>query len=255
MPPGQIVVIMEYAGTRYGGFQWQANAATVQDETSKALHRLTGERTRVMAASRTDSGVHARGQVVCLSTGSSLPVKALVSGLNHYLPDDIAVRSAHRVPDTFNVRRDALSREYGYYILNRPARSPLWSGRAYQVKARLDIKAMNQASQGLLGQHDMASFVTGDATGIKSTVRSLYRAEAEWQGDMVIYRMVANAFLPHQVRNTVGALIRVGLGKMSVSQFYDIIEAKKPGLAWPTAPACGLYLERVNYAGPFEETM
>ncbi len=246
---------MEYVGTGYNGFQWQANVATVQDETEKALHRLTGEQTRVMAASRTDSGVHARGQVASFRTGSALPVPAFVDGMNHYLPRDIAVRSAHRVPDTFSVRRDALSREYGYYILNRPSRSPLRDDRAHRVGPRLNNEMMHQASQGLLGRRDMASFITGPTPPGKSTVRHVYRAATERDGDMVIFRMVANAFLPHQIRNTVGALIMVGLGKMSISQFYDIIEAKKPGLAQPTAPACGLYLEKVAYAEPFEETI
>jgi len=114
----KIVLIMEYDGTHYHGFQLQGDFPTIQGETEAALWKLTGERLRVMAASRTDAGVHAKGQVVSFRTKSPLPLPAFVNGLNYYLPKDIAVKSAHRVDDSFNVRRDAISREYNYYILN-----------------------------------------------------------------------------------------------------------------------------------------
>lgn len=253
MGAARMVLIMEYVGTRYCGFQWQDNVPTIQGETERALHQLTGEQLRVMAASRTDSGVHARGQVVGFRTGSPLPPQTFVSGLNHYLPPDIAVKAAHRVPDSFQVRRDALSREYSYYILNSLSRSPLKQDRAYRVAGKLDTEAINRACQALVGQHDFASFVTGITTGIKSTVRNILRAEIKPAGELVIFHIVADSFLPHQVRNTIGALIRVGLGRMSVSQFCDIIRAKKPGLAQSTAPAGGLCLMRINYPKPFGE--
>ncbi len=251
----KIVLIMEYVGTRYYGFQLQANVPTIQGETEKALYKLTGERRRVMAASRTDAGVHAKGQVVSFRSEASFPPQTFVNGLNYYLPRDIAAKSAHRVPDYFNARRDALSREYSYYILNSLIRSPFRQDLSCLVTAHLDTEAMNQACQALIGQHDFASFVTGIRTGIKSTARRVYQAKTKREGESVIFRLVANSFLPHQVRNTVGALIRVGLGKMSVGEFYDIIEARKPGLARPTAPACGLYLMRINYPKPFEENI
>ncbi|GAI45768.1 unnamed protein product, partial [marine sediment metagenome] len=108
----KILLIMEYDGTRYHGFQWQAGLPSIQGEVEEALERLTGERRRVMAASRTDAGVHAKGQVVGFRTGSPLPLHTFINGLNHYLPGDIAVKAAYRVGDSFNVRRDALSREY-----------------------------------------------------------------------------------------------------------------------------------------------
>jgi len=247
----RIVLITEYDGTGYHGSQLQANGVTIQGEIEEALQKLTGERVRVMAASRTDAGVHARGQVVSFKTKSSLPLEAFVNGLNYYLPEDIAIKGASRVDDSFNVRRSAVSREYQYNILNSLTRSPSWRGFAYLVTGRLDIEAMEQACQALIGRHDFASFVTGDETGIKSTIRNIHKAEVERNGDLVILKMVANSFLPHQVRNTVGALIRVGLGKMTVDEFNNIIQARKPGLAGPTAPACGLCLMRINYPEPF----
>ena len=247
----RIVLIVEYDGTRYHGFQLQASLPTIQGEIETALFKLVGERTRVMAASRTDAGVHAKGQVVSFRTGSSLPLPAFVKGLNYYLPRDIAVKMAYKVDDSFNVRRDALSREYNYYILNSPTRSPLRRGFSYLVTGHLDIEAMNRACQALVGEHDFASFATCIDNEIKGTVRRVYKAQVERHKELVVFGMKANSFLPHQVRNTVGALIGVGLGKMSVDEFRGIIESKKPGLAGPTAPACGLCLMQVDYPSPF----
>jgi len=249
----KIVLIVEYDGTNYHGFQLQADQPTIQGGIEEALRKLTGERARLISASRTDAGVHARGQVVSFRTGSLLPPATFTKGLNHYLPIDIAVKSAHRVADSFNVRRDALSREYNYYILNSLTRSPLRHGFYYLVAGQLNIEAMNQACQALMGKHDLASFASELGVEIKNTVRTVYRAEIAKDGDQAIFNVVANSFLPHQVRNTVGALIRVGLGKMTVDDFHSIIKARKPGLAGPTAPACGLCLMRINYPQPFEE--
>ena len=249
----RIALTLEYDGTRYCGFQLQSGLPTIQGEMEKALRKLTGERSRVMAASRTDAGVHARGQVVSFRTSSSLPMPTFIKGLNYYLPKDIAVKAAHRASDSFNVRRDAISREYNYYILNSRTRSPIRRGFAYPVAEPLDVETMNQACQALIGEHDFASFITGFTAEIKSTVRTVYRAETEKNGELAVFNMVANSFLPHQVRNTVGALIKVGRGRMSVDEFRNIVEAKKPGLAGPTAPACGLCLMKINYPHPLGE--
>jgi tRNA pseudouridine38-40 synthase len=248
----KIVLILEYEGTRYHGSQLQANAPTVQGEMEKALQKLTGERTRVKAASRTDAGVHAKGQVVSFNMRSALPLKAFVEGLNHYLPQDIAVKEAHRVDDSFDVRRGALSREYKYYILNSPTRSPIKQNFSYRINGKLDVKAMQRACQALIGRHNFASFVTEPEMAKKNTLRNVHKAAIEPDGDMIVLDMVANSFLPHQVRNTVGALIRVGQGKMTVDEFYSLVEAKRPSLAGSTAPACGLCLMRVNYPGTFD---
>ena len=248
----KILLVMEYDGARYHGFQWQDDLSSIQGEVEKALTKLTGERRRVMSASRTDAGVHAEGQVVSFHTGSALSTKNFVSGLNHYLPADIAVKAAYRMNDDFNVRREAISREYSYYILNRPTRSPIREGFAYQVAGELDIEAMNQACLTLVGEHDFASFAGRNGATVKSTVKRIFRAEVTRDGELVIFNISANSFLLHQVRNTVGALIRVGLGKMTFDEFNSILEAKELALAGPTAPACGLCLNRVNYPEPLE---
>jgi len=249
----KMVLILEYDGRHYHGFQLQAGLPTVQGAIEEALRKLTGGKTRVAAASRTDAGVHARGQVVSFRTGSSHSRQTFVSGLNFYLPEDIVVKAAHRVSDSFNVRRHAVSREYNYYLLNSLTRSPLREGFSCRVPGQLDIEVMNQACRVLIGEHDLASFTSGIGLGMKSTVRRVYRAEVRKDGELVIFKIVANSFLPHQVRNTVGALIKVGRGKMSGDEFYSIMEAKSPGLAGPTAPAHGLCLMQVNYPRSFEE--
>ncbi|MFC2018944.1 tRNA pseudouridine(38-40) synthase TruA [Chloroflexota bacterium] len=246
----KVVLTLEYDGARYHGMQLQVDLPTVQGEMETALYRLTGERIRVMSASRTDSGVHAKGQVVSFSTGSHLAPPAFVNGLNYYLPPDIAVKAAYIVDESFNVRRGAVSREYSYYILNSPLRSPLHRGFAYRVAGEIDFEAMRQACRALIGRHDFASFATCLGDEIKSTVRTVYKAGIERDGELAVFNIVANSFLPHQVRNTVGALIRLGRGKMSISDFCSIIETREPGLAGPTAPACGLCLMRVNYPTP-----
>ena len=248
----KILLVMEYDGNRYHGFQWQDGQPSIQGEVERALTKLTGERRRVMSASRTDAGVHAEGQVVSFRTGSALSTDNFVSGLNHYLPKDIAVRAAYRASDSFNVQREAISREYGYYILNRPTRSPIQNGFSYQVSGELDIEAMNQAAQALVGEHDFASFAARNGATVKSTVRRVLHAVVEREGEMVIFNIAANSFLMHQVRNTIGVLIKVGQGKMTLDEFSDILEAREPALAGPTAPACGLCLNRVNYPESLE---
>ena len=251
----RIVLVVEYDGAHYYGFQLQNTLPTIQGELEKALWKLTGARVRVTASSRTDAGVHARAQVVSFRTESPLTPQAFVNGLNHYLPQDIAVKTAHPVRDSLNVRRGAVGREYNYYVLNSSTRSPIREGFSYRVAGYLDIEAMNRACQALIGEHDFASFASNIGDEVKSTVREVYRAGIEKDGELVVLNIVANAFLRHQVRSTAGTLVRVGLGKMSEGEFGRIIEAKKPGLAGPILPARGLCLMQVNYPCSFEEEL
>jgi tRNA pseudouridine38-40 synthase len=249
----RLALVIEYDGTRYAGSQYQSALPTIQSEMEDAILALTSEKVRVSLAGRTDAGVHAHGQVVSFTTGSALPEHTFVSGLNHYLPEDISVRSARIVPESFDPRRSASKREYEYRILNSSARSAIWHGRAFLVPGVLDAEAMHRAAQLLLGEHDFASFVTSPEDESKSTVRSMYEAKVTRDGDMVLVRLVASAFLQHQVRNTVGALVRVGQGKMTQQEFQDIINVREFGLAGPTVPACGLYLKKVYYGNESEE--
>lgn len=247
----KIVLVVEYDGRNYCGFQLQANLPTIQAELENAIGKVTGESSRVMAASRTDTGVHAVGQIVSFQTKSSLTPQVFIRALNYYLPEDIAVKGACKVDMDFNVRRDAVSREYNYRILNGSTRSPLLEGFAYFMPKKLNTRIMNKACKFLEGEHDFASFAA--ALGkLGSTVRNVHRANVAKKGELVTYNMIANSFLPHQVRNTIGLLIRVGLGKAGLDEFRQIMEARQVGLAGPTAPPYGLCLTKVNYPSNLE---
>jgi len=245
----KFILLVEYDGTQYHGFQWQVDLPTIQNELEQAIRRFCGQSSRVMAASRTDAGVHAKGQVVSFWAKSTLSTMTLVRALNYYLPGDIAVKAAYRASDDFNVRRDALSREYHYYILNSNTRSPLSQRFALFVPKILDVEAMNEACQLIQGEHDFASFASS-LDDSRSTLRNVHEAGTGEKGDFTVFRIVANSFLPHQVRSTVGLLIRLGLGKIGIEGFRDIMEARSLGLAGPLSPACGLCLEKVNYPEP-----
>ena len=218
----------------------------------RALCSLTGENIRVYGASRTDAGVHAQGQVVSFFIGSSLPTSRVVSGLNHYLPADIAVKAAYRVPDSFDPRREAVRRQYRYRILRSETRSPLQRNSAWCLAGRLDIAAMNECCRHLEGVHDFASFASRLENREKSTVRRVFSAGLVEEGDEVTFNIVANAFLAHQVRNTVGLLVRAGQGRVTADEFKSIMDNRIPGLAGPPAPACGLCLVKVDYETALE---
>ena len=248
----KVVLVVEYEGARYHGFQAQPGLLTIQGELESALYELTGDSVHVVGAGRTDAGVHAQGQVVGFRTGSDLSPKRFVSGLNYYLPEDIAVKSAHRVRSDFDVRRDACSREYRYTILNRRTRSPLRRKRAYLVTSPLDVGAMKEACHVLIGDHDFSPFFGSTGGKAFNPIRTVYKADVSKKGDLVTFDMMANSFLPHQVRRTAGALIEVGRGKVAVEEFWGVARSKERGVAGPAAPAYGLCLVRVNY--PNSET-
>lgn len=247
----RIALIVEYDGTRYHGSQIQDTLPTIQGELERALEQVTGEEIRTSFAGRTDQGVHARGQVVAFSTSSTLDPKTIARALNHNLPDDIAIRNAVAVNEDFDPRRNALSREYCYYIWNDAHPSPLRRWSAYFVPQQLKVAAMDEACQTIIGTHDFAPFA-GSLDDNRSTVRTLYRANTFREGTMVTCHMVADAFLPHQVRHTIGALLKVGLGKIDVAEFKEILSAKGPAVAGPPAPPHGLCLLKVNYDGEMQ---
>ncbi len=244
-PTGKLALIVEYDGKRYHGFQAQVGVPTVQEAIESALAKVTGERIRIVGAGRTDAGVHARGQVISFKCVSKLSLQTLIRALNFYLAPYIAVKAGNIVEGSFSARRDAISREYRYTILNSPTPSPLQRDYAYFVPVPLDTNAMNEACLALLGRQDFASF-TGPM-GEKRTVRNVSKAEVTREGELVVFDMVADSFLYKQVRCTVGSLVRVGLGKLKLEKFKEIIQARRPGLAAPVAPARGLCLMKVNY--------
>lgn len=243
----RIALLLEYDGTAYRGSQYQENGPSIQAELEAAINNLTAERVRAAFAGRTDAGVHALGQVAAFDTASRLAPAEFVRGLNHFLPEDIAVVDAAGVPEAFNPRRDARSRLYRYRIINRPERSPLERNRAWHVPKPLDVAAMAQAARLLEGTHDFAAFA-GPYEG--STVRTLRRCDVTASGQHVVIEAEAQAFLPHQVRRLAGPLVDVGLGRAGAAAVRRWLEEAKPSSAGPAAPAHGLYLVRVEYDGP-----
>jgi len=244
------LLTIEYDGTDFLGFQRQARGRTVQAELEAALARLFGAPVKTVGAGRTDAGVHARGQAVSFRADRELPAERLVAALNYYLPADIAVLKARRVPDGFNARRAALSRHYRYLVLNRPHRSPLWRRFAHHQPGPLDLGLMGWGVGRLVGRRDFRPFSPG-AVGRLSTVRNLLRAEVRAEGDLIKFDFEADAFLPHQVRMMVGTLLRLGQGRLGPAEFEGILAGQ--GQAGPAVPGCGLYLMGVTYPKWVEE--
>lgn len=242
----RFAALIEYDGTAYCGSQYQDNGPSIQEELESAIAELTGESRRVAFAGRTDAGVHARGQVAAFDVDARLSAPELVSGLNHYLPPDVAVRAIRQVSEGFDPRRDARSRTYRYRIDNRGVRSALERGRSWLVVKPLDVPAMVRTALRLEGAHDFAAFAPRyDGR----TARTLGRCDVHGRCGRVTVEMEAEAFLPHQVRRTVGTLVEVGLGRSSADAVAALLERAEPSSAGPAAPACGLYLVRVAYDG------
>jgi len=237
---------VEYDGTDYYGFQWQADRPTVQGELERALAAITQEMIRITAAGRTDAGVHARGQVIAFHTQWRHPLADLERALNALLAKDVAVRELSLAEEGFHPRFSARSREYRYTIFNQPLRSPLARRFAYHYPYPLDVEAMDQAAGVLIGTHDFATF--GQPPQGENTVRRVLRAGCSQEGPFVYFDIEANAFLQRMVRSIVGTLLQVGSDKLSPQDFAGILHAAERSLAGPTAPPHGLCLMRVNYA-------
>ncbi len=241
-----------YDGAEFAGWQLQANARTVQGVIELGLARLCGRPLRPMAAGRTDSGVHATGQVLSLPVPDEvgLPAKAFVFGLNRLLPEDVAILSAAEAPEGFDARRDATSKHYRYRILNRRTRQPLLRRSHWLIYRPLAIESMREAAALLLGRHDFAAFRASDCQA-KTTVRRLDRLALEGGGaDEWIFEVEGPAFLKHMVRNLVGTLVEVGYGQRSPADIQRLLEGRDRRLAGRTAPAHGLTLVSVRYDSP-----
>jgi len=241
-----IKLILEYDGTNYHGWQLQKNASTVQEILEAVLAQFFGEPIRVRVAGRTDTGVHALGQVVSFKSKEVKELHDLQRALNALLPRDIAVRQAETVPESFNPRRDALSRTYRYQIWNHSWRSAIWARYSWHVWFPLDHHAMSQAAALLVGDRDFSSFQGSDwvehnphRTVLRSTIRD--------DGDFLIYDVEARSFLRHMVRNIVGTLVDVGRGAVSLEGFAEILAARDRTRAGRNAPPQGLFLVTVTY--------
>ncbi len=243
----RLALIIEYEGTQYHGFQLQSNAPSIQGELEKALTKLTREEIRVKGAGRTDTGVHALGQVVAFNTSSQIQLHGFVNGLNFYLPEDIAVKAAYQVGNEFEPRYDATSRMYRYTILNDSTPSPLERRFTCMVRRQLNAEAMDKAARILEGTHDCAPFSGILASRSKKTVREVFYSRVTKVGNKILFDIRANSFLPQQVRRTVGALVNVGLEKISLGEFLDLARSGLQGAATLVMPPQGLCMVEVTY--------
>jgi tRNA pseudouridine38-40 synthase len=242
----RIAMTLEYDGTAYAGFQRQLNVVSIQSQVEDALERLIGTHVTIWGAGRTDAGVHAEGQVIAFDTHGEISALRLMSGLNHYLPDDIAVIKSEDVALEFDPRRHATSRVYRYSILLGNSRSPLRSRFIYRARGPLDIEEMGWAFHYLEGYRDFAPF-SGMIEDGKSTHRYIYRTHVWGIDDMVHLEIEGSSFLPQQMRRMVGAVLRTGQGVLERLGFMELADSGDRGIAHWVLPAKGLCLRQVKY--------
>lgn len=240
---------LEYDGAAFNGSQRQRNAPSVQQTLEEAIARIGGAAVRSTFAGRTDAGVHATGQVASFSTSATHTPQTWQRALNATLPESVAVTAIAEVGATFDPRRHAVSRRYRYRIWNATGRAPLERRCSWWVSVPLDVPAMADAVGALIGEHDLASFGGLPGPG-RSTVRRIDAVSVVRTGPLVEIEITGSAFLPHQVRRTVGALVELGRGRLKPQQFERWLAQPVPGAAGPTAPAHGLCLMQVMFRDP-----
>ncbi len=243
--PQHYKATIAYDGTDFSGYQIQAQGRTVQGEVEEALNVIARKHIRVRGAGRTDTGVHATGQVIAFNLKWRHSTADLYRALNANLPPDIVLKALTKAEANFHPRFDALNRQYRYTVLNQPVRDVLRQRYSLHISRPVDVDRMQQASIALLGTHDFASF--GKAPQGNNTVRTVFQADWQRNGSEITFNIVANAFLYRMVRNVVGALLQVGLGQMTVDEFKAVLQARDRSKAGPPAPPQGLCLVKVNY--------
>jgi tRNA pseudouridine38-40 synthase len=242
---------VEYDGSAFCGFQWQPELRTVAGTLEAALARLLSEPVSLTAAGRTDTGVHATGQVVSFQTARRFPFDRLTLALNSVLPCDVAIRNAEIVDAGFSARFSAVDRTYEYAIFNERARSPMLSRWAHLVPCDLDLDAMRAAAGHLLGRHDFRSFC-GVPPENGNTVRTVQTLEIESRGRLVRVRISADGFLHRMVRTVVGTLLEVGRGRREAASLRDVLAASRREAAGVCAPPHGLFLAGVRFRDGYD---
>lgn len=242
-----IRLLLEYDGTRYHGWQRQADVLTIQEVLETAVARLTQTPVALIGSGRTDAGVHARGQVANFRTTSAIPLRAFHQGLNSLLPRDIAVLSAAEAPPEFHARKSARAKTYEYRILTRPNRSPLNHHYTWWIALPLDLTAMAGAAAFLPGEHDFTAFRASGSDNINPVRRVLAASWREEPGGWLTFTITATGFLRGMVRSMVGTMVEVGRGKAPPTILAELLTSGARHLAGPTAPPQGLYLVEVFY--------
>lgn len=246
----RIALCIEYDGTPYCGWQSQTNACGVQNYLEAAIKNIANHVIRIHAAGRTDTGVHALAQIVHFDTETVRPESAWTRGVNAFLPASIRVRWAKAVTDEFHARFSAQQRKYQYLLVNAPVAPAIMANKAGWYHLSLDVIAMQTAIAYLQGEHDFSAFRASECQA-KSPIKNLQIATVHKFGEQFVFEFSANAFLQHQVRNMVGALIYVGNGKQPPTMIQDLLIQKNRTLSPPTFSPNGLYLVGVQYDEKF----
>lgn len=243
----KIKIFLEYEGTRYHGWQYQPNKLSIQEVLENKLHKITKKKTRVIGSGRTDSGVHAEGQVAHFQTVSPMQPREFLKALNSLLPPDIVVTRVEEAKPDFHAQKSATRKTYRYTILNRDHPSALLCRQAHYIATpTLNVSAMRRAARYLVGQKDFKAF-QGSGCSAKTTVREIFRVSVAKQDDFIRITVDGSGFLKFMVRNIVGTLIEIGWGKWPPERLKEILKSKNRRLAGPTAPARGLCLVKVVY--------
>ncbi len=242
----RIKLVTAYDGTNYHGSQIQNNGETIEGVLKAELSSLLKEEINLIGASRTDAGVHARGNVYVFDTESRIPPKKFTYALNARLPEDIRIQDSREVPLDFHPRHQDTVKTYDYRVLNRKLPLPEYRLYAHFTYEDLNVEKMNEACKYFLGEHDFASFCAAGSQ-VESTVREIYDLHVEKSGDLLTISVTGNGFLYNMVRIIAGTLLKVGSGHILPQDIEKIIAGKDRSLAGPTAPAKGLTLVKIRY--------
>ena len=242
----RVMLTVAYDGTNYHGWQLQPKVTTIESVLNEKLSELFKEEIKVIGASRTDTGVHAFGNIAVFDTNARMPAEKISYALNQKLPDDIKIQASREVPLDFHPRHQNSKKTYEYRILNREFSLPTQRLYSYFTYVPLDISLMQQAADYLIGEHDFKSFCSVN-TVAETTIRTIYDIKIDKQGDMITIRVTGSGFLYNMVRIIAGTLMDAGKGKLEPSEIPLILNALDRQKAGPTAPACGLTLVAYEY--------
>ena len=258
---------LAYDGTPYNGWQIQPNLPTVQGTLARVIHRITGEEVLPQGSGRTDTGVHALGQVASVTLGSPIPGPNLQRALNHNLPPSIRVTAIEEVGEEFHARHSARRKTYEYRIATQVVCPPMLAPYVWNCTWPLDLAAMCEAAAGVVGTYDFTSFAATDPdlaardqeafededsdVPVRTAIRSIYHSAWRRDGELLVYRVTGSGFLHHMVRNLVGTFVDVGRGRTAAGAIPEILAARRRSAAGPTAPPQGLFLVGVEYSSSF----
>ncbi len=242
----RIVLKIEYNGKNFCGFQTQPDKRTVQEEIEKAIEKATGEKVNLVGSGRTDSGVHAEGQIAHFDTNSNIPPEKFAFAINPYLDSDVSVVESFLKYDGFHARFSAKKKTYEYKMYYSPVPHPLKDERFYRLKFPVDVKKMKKACKYFLGKHDFKCFLASNSK-VKDTVRVIYKAKVEKRGEDIIFTVQGNGFLYNMVRIMAGTLVKVGEGKIKPKEVKNVIKSGKRQSAGITLAPEGLTLKKVEY--------